>query len=388
MIRRGRFERHRRLPRLHGGKLALLIACLIQTALSVFSFAMLGKVTGALITQSAADVWRGGSGERFAQVSAFLPVNGRIDLDTIRSFRVTLEDAFVQNSIFAPEPDAQDPGADTSARLYADAYSGSTQLSVSGKPPGSVTVTAIGVGGDYFLFHPLQLLSGGYVSDEDYMADRVVLDAQTAFNLFGSSDVAGMEVTINGKTFPIAGVVKSEDDFATAAALDAGAEAASDPTGVQSASKAMIYMSYAALNAMAELPIDCYEIVLPDPVSGFAKKLMTEKFPVGEGVIVQNTGRFSLSGLISVIGKFGKRVMTTNGVIYPYWENAARMAESYAALLLILGTLFGLMPAVCLTIVLVKLTVREIKRGYYKAAHAIEDRVEENKRKHYVSGGI
>ena len=94
MIRRGRFERHRRLPRLHGGKLALLIACLIQTALSVFSFAMLGKVTGALITQSAADVWRGGSGERFAQVSAFLPVNGMIDLDTIRSFRVTLEDEF------------------------------------------------------------------------------------------------------------------------------------------------------------------------------------------------------------------------------------------------------------------------------------------------------
>ena len=389
MIRRGRFERHRRLPRLHGGKLALLIACLIQTALSVFSFAMLGKVTGALITQSAADVWRGGSDERFAQVSAFLPVNGTIDLDSIRSFRATLENAFVQNSIFAPEPDAQDPNAaDTSARLYADAYSGSTQLSVSGKSPGSVTVTAIGVGGDYFLFHPLQLLSGGYVSDEDYMADRVVLDAQTAFNLFGSSDVAGMEVTINGKTFPIAGVVKSEDDFATAAALDAGAEASSDPTGVQSASKAMIYMSYAALNAMAELPIDCYEIVLPDPVSGFAKKLMTEKFPIGSGAIVQNTGRFSVSSLISVMGTFGKRAMTTNGVIYPYWENAARMAESYAALYLLLGTLLAIMPVVCLTIVLVKFITGEVRKGYYKASHAIEDRVEENKRKHYIAGGI
>ena len=84
MIRRGRFERHRRLPRLHGGKLALLIACLIQTALSVFSFAMLGKVTGALITQSAADVWRGGSGESFAQVSGFQTENGMIGLDTIR----------------------------------------------------------------------------------------------------------------------------------------------------------------------------------------------------------------------------------------------------------------------------------------------------------------
>ena len=34
MKQRGRFERRHRLPRLHGGKLALLIACLIQTALS------------------------------------------------------------------------------------------------------------------------------------------------------------------------------------------------------------------------------------------------------------------------------------------------------------------------------------------------------------------
>ena len=388
MIRRGRFERHRRLPRLHGGKLALLIACLIQTALSVFSFAMLGKVTGALITQSAADVWRGGSGERFAQVSAFLPVNGMIDLDTIRSFRVTLENEFVQNSIFAPEPDAQDPSADTSARLYADAYCGSTQLSVSGKSPGSVTVTAIGVGGDYFLFHPLQLLSGGYVSDEDYMADRVVLDAQTAFNLFGSSDVAGMEVTINGKTFPIAGVVKSEDDFATAAALDAGAKASSDPTGVQSTSKAMIYMSYAALNAMAELPIDCYEIVLPDPVSGFAKGLVADNFPIGSGAVVQNTGRFSLTSLISVIGSFGKRVMTTSGVVYPYWENAARMLESYAALYLVLAALLALMPAVCLVIVLVRFVTSQTRKAAHKAAHAIETRVEEKKQEHYIKGGI
>ena len=378
MKQRGRFERRHRLPRLHGGKLALLIACLIQTALSVFCFAMLGRVRGMLKTQSAADAWKGDGEDRFAQVSAFMPVTATKTLDDIRSFRAELENEFVQNSMEAPE----------GGSLYTDAYSGRTSLSVSGKSPGSVTVTAVGAGGNYFLFHPLTLLSGGYISDEDYMADRVVLDAQTAFNLFGSSDVAGMEVTINGKTFPIAGVVKSEDDFATAAALDAGAEASSDPTGVQSASKAMIYMSYAALNAMAELPIDCYEIVLPDPVSGFAKKLMTEKFPIGGGAIVQNTGRFSVSRLISVMGAFGKRAMTTNGVIYPYWENAARMAESYAALYLLLGTLLAIMPAVCLTVVLVKCITAEVRKGYYKAAHAIEDRVEENKRKHYIAGGI
>ena len=212
MKQRGRFERRHRLPRLHGGKLALLIACLIQTALSIVCFVLLGHVRGMLVTQSAADVWRGDGEDRFAQVSAFMPVTETKTLDDIRSFRATLENEFVQNSMEAPE----------GGSLYTDAYSGRTSLSVSGKSPGSVTVTAVGAGGNYFLFHPLTLLSGGYISDEDYMADRVVLDAQTAFNLFGSSDVAGMEVTINGRNFPIAGVVQSEADFATNAALAAG----------------------------------------------------------------------------------------------------------------------------------------------------------------------
>ena len=55
MKQRGRFERRHRLPRLHGGKLALLIACLIQTALSIVCFVLLGHVRGMLVTQSAAD---------------------------------------------------------------------------------------------------------------------------------------------------------------------------------------------------------------------------------------------------------------------------------------------------------------------------------------------
>ena len=242
------------------------------------------------------------------------------------------------------------------------------------------------MGGDFFLFHPLPLLSGSYLTAEDYMADRVVLDAQTAFTLFGSSDVAGMEVTIGGKTFPVAGVIDRESDFASTAALatTAGASSSSGSSG----SQAMIFMSYDALNALSELPIDCYEIVLPDPVSGFAKGLVADNFPIGSGAVVQNTGRFSLTSLISVIGSFGKRVMTTSGVVYPYWENAARMLESYAALYLVLGTLLALMPAVCLVIVLVRFVTGETRKAARKAAHAIETRVEEKKQEHYIKGGI
>ena len=46
------------------------------------------------------------------------------------------------------------------------------------------------------------------------------------------------------------------------------------------------------------------------------------------------------------------------------------------------------MPLVCLTIVLVRFITGQLRKTYYKAAHAIEDRVEENKRKHYIAGGI
>lgn len=377
MRRRGRFERQHRLPRLHGHRLVLLIACLIQAALSGFCWGMLARTCDTLPTQSAADVWRGNSDERFAQVSAFLPVDGKLTLDSVRSFRMTLEEQFVQNSMEAPE----------GGKLYTDAYSGRTSLSASGTSPGNLTVTAIGVGGDFFLFHPLPLLSGSYLTAEDYMADRVVLDAQTAFTLFGSSDVAGMEVTIGGKTFPVAGVVDRESDFASNAALATTANASSSSSG-SSGSQAMIFMSYDALNALSELPIDCYEIVLPDPVSGFAKGLVADNFPIGSGAVVQNTGRFSLTSLISVIGSFGKRVMTTSGVVYPYWENAARMLESYAALYLVLAALLALMPAVCLVIVLVRFVTSQTRKAAHKAAHAIETRVEEKKQEHYIKGGI
>ena len=363
MKQRGRFERRHRLPRLHGGKLALLIACLIQTALSVFCFAMLGHVRGMLVTQSAADVWRGDSEDRFAQISAFLPTTETKTLDDIRSFRATLENEFVQNSMEAPE----------GGSLYQDAWSGTaTSVAVSG-PAGKSNVKTYGVGGDFFLFHPYTLLSGSYIAETDFAQDRVVLDENLAWQLFGSSDVAGMEVTIGERNYPVAGVVRLEDDKATKKAL-------TDP--------ALMFMSFDALNAIQETKFDTYEIVMPDPISGYALSVIKDKFPLGDGVAVENSNRYSALSLAKVALAYGERSMNTHAVIYPYWENAARLTEDYAALFLLLMVLFAITPAVFVLVWLIRTIKRLITEAKDKTVTAIEEKIEQKKEEHYVRTGI
>ena len=69
--------------------------------------------------------------------------------------------------------------------------------------------------------------------------------------------------------------------------------------------------------------------------------------------------------------------MQTQGVIYPYWENACRSAEDFCALCLILGVLFAMFPGILLLSGLLRL----LKRGKTKLSEdllpAAADCVEE-----------
>ena len=86
----------------------------------------------------------------------------------------------------------------------------------------------------------------------------------------------------------------------------------------------------------------CIEAVLPDPVAGFALEQL--KSAVGAAAdscaYVENTDRFSLLNSLEVFLHPDDRVMRTTRVTYPYWENAARVAENrcgiYAAAMLLL----------------------------------------------------
>ena len=145
-------------------------------------------MTGVLNSLDAARQWQGSSETPFAQIACFLPEDGTKTTDEIDQFRRTLEQKLTEASLEAPK----------NGSLYCDAWSAEATLNVSGTH-GSADVKTVGVGGNFFLFHPLQLRSGSYLSQQDFMQDRVVLDEITAWTLFGSSDVAGMSVTVEGK---------------------------------------------------------------------------------------------------------------------------------------------------------------------------------------------
>ena len=352
----------RTLAQLGWKKILLLCLNVVLVLLTLLCAAKLTEYRNLLLTQKAAERWRGDSEERFAQVSVFLPVDQKIGEDEVRTFHQTMDEAMIAASLEAPE----------GGSLWQDAYCGTNTVSLSG-PAGKASVKTYGVGGDWFLFHPLTLLSGSYISERDFAQDRVVLDENLAWQLFGSSDVAGMEVTIGMRTYPVAGVVRLENDKATKKAQT---------------ESAVLFMSYETLNAMQETKIDTYEIVMPNPISGYALSVMQEKFPVTTGATVENSNRYSALSLAKIMLDYGKRSMNTQAVIYPYWENAARLTEDFAALFLMLTVLLAICPVVCAIIWIVKTLKRLIVQAKDKAVTTIEEKIEQKKEENYVRTGI
>lgn len=335
MIELGRLK-----PRIKLKKITLIIL-IVNAALAIVSgvcFAVCFSFPGRLQSQFAAERWTGESELRFGQLSCFMSESDTLNVGNIYEFRAKLSEKLTTASIEAPE----------NGSLFNDAWSCFGKLTVYGDH-GNAECSVIAVGGDYFSFHPLKLLSGSYISEDDLMGDRVLLDRELAWRLFGGTELQGMTVTINNLPYMVAGVVEREQDFASRKALDEGAR---------------MYMSYSAYNSimggeeLAGEPIECYEIVMPQPVEGFAEDVLKTDFAIGSGELINNSGRFSFGEIFGIIKQFGTRSMHTTSVIYPYWENAARCLGDWCALFMLLGIIFGVMPLVCAFAVLMILLIR------------------------------
>ena len=417
--------------RMRSWQKVLLLLCIVFWIASVILGALTGKVTGRLIDQSAAERWA--SGQNYAQVSAFLAEGSGASEDTAKAVYTGLMLDLQTDAISLSETQEEN-GASLIEQCYCGM--GSADLSVSGE---SVTVNVIGVGGDFFNFHPLDLIDGYYFSDDDLMHDRVLLDDQTAWRLFGSPNVVGMAVYIGGTPHYIAGVFrqpterfykesgmgsylvfmsydslckytesstaepenggKTEDRSdmegmdallppsvpQTAAYMpvrdekemfgknvsaeedvgefdDSGSDGDSggneplsetveetgkdsqeeelndDPVGENMGSHSGAGQGASGKNSSGgdeeeaeeinRSRLNCYEVVMPNPVQGYALRKVRSRleqvpFPMEKAVIVDNTSRYDVLRLVTLMAQPGVRSMQTAPIRYPYWENVA-----------------------------------------------------------------
>ena len=223
----------------------LLLVCIAMLLAAAACFGAWWWLSRLLASQREAERWQGDGEMPFKQISCFLPMNEMMTLEQIATFRSAAMTRLKESSL--------DVSGD--AVLMMDCWSTNGTVNVKGEH-GKGEAAVIAVGGNYFDFHPIRLLNGDYLHPDDLMQDRVLLDEELSWLLFGGTNLQGKQLTVNGIPYVVAGVIERETDFATRKAY-------SGEMGM--------FMSYEGLRSLDEnLKIDCYEYVLANPVKDFA----------------------------------------------------------------------------------------------------------------------
>lgn len=311
-------------------RLVLLISGGVSFLIFLILFFVARSVGHSQDSQLMAERWS--DKKDVAQISCFFSVNAPLSEDAIKEFEHSIDGA-IQEVILTQQAVPNGEPVSGSARQWVDAYSASGRIMLSSERA-ALEANAYGIGGDFFLFHPLRLVTGAYFSGNDLMQDYCVIDEDAAWQLFGSSDVVGQMVTIRGIPHMITGVIeRPEGRLEEAAGL----------------SGTVVYVSYKTLSELGtDNGISHYEIVMPNPISNFALNFVKDGLGVSEKdmEILENNSRYSFVSSLRNIRAFGTRSMNGKAIIYPYWENVARGCEDIVALITFLYLVFLTYPVV------------------------------------------
>jgi len=317
-------------------KFILLITAIVTFILFWVVFGITNARINGLRDQQMYERWAPEGG--YAQISVFMPESASVTPESLEYFQYSLLDALKKESI---ESSSENEGA----RLIASCYTANGSISVR-SAYANVNLNAVGVGGDFFQFHQLELLGGGYFTENDLNDDYCVLDEVAAWKLFGSNDICGQVIYVGDVPLIVRGVVAQPEDKISKTA-GAGNE--------------MCYVSYHFLSTYGS--IDCvtdYEIVMPNPVSGYALNKVKTLIGISENnmVIVENSDRFSLENRWYLLKNIRYRSMVTQDISYPWWENVARSTEDLVVMLTLLYLALITYTVVVILVLLIVLIVQ------------------------------
>lgn len=319
---------------------------LVVDVLLVFGFFILGNVARnskeRFYSQQEAVRWEDEKNS-YAQVSAFVSSAMQLQQEDVSGVRNALMETLSTDSLNVREGNG---------RVWIDAYSGECNTEVR-RENNTLSVTAVGVGGEFFKFHPIPLLSGGYISDEDLNQDRIVVDENFAWAMFGSNDIVGMQIWMDTTIYTIAGVVEVEEDSLYQTAYGNGNR---------------IYVPYTMLkNQQESLQVTCYEAVLPNPISNYAYYALRHAFGIEDEIedtvkqtgitlnfdnveVIENSKRYDWIPLWNGIRNRKLQIMRPNSVGYPFWENLAKVEELRQQNFLIWRIVLLICPFICLVL--------------------------------------
>lgn len=310
-------------------KYCVMLACFFIVVI----LACIGNYFRNLLPDTAADKrWDLEGG--YTQIGVYLPLGAMQDK--------TLYDGMIYQMQEALENESIQPQNDKS-RMIVGAYSGYGSVTMKTEID-TATVDAIGIGGDFFYFHELDMIDGSYLTEDYLMQDYVILDRETAWKLFGATNVTGMSVMIGDIPFIVAGVYEPTDVYLS---KEAGLD------------ESVIFMFYSSLEQYGTSSgIQWLDFILPNPVDDFGEKILTENSPVAldDAVVMEHSTRYDIIPLYKLVPGYLERIMSKSGIVYPYWENMARGYENILVAFLLVET-------VCLVcgVVLLLHTIRPVK---------------------------
>ncbi len=252
-----------------------------------------------------ADQWSSEGG--YSHVSAYFTPDASAEADTLRYLHYQIDEALNKESIEANTEEHP------TARLTASSFVANGAINVSSPYANSVDLKAMGVWGDFFLLHDQELLDGGYFSDTDLNADYCILDEEAAWKLYGTNDISGKVLYVGDTPLFIRGVFRQPDDKLS---KSAGAEGM------------FCYISYDFLEKHGRInTISCYEVVMPNPVPGYAVEMLKKQLGMDEDKVefVDNCDRFGVINSLKNLSGISTRGMRSKALVYPWWENVTRV---------------------------------------------------------------
>ena len=309
-----------------------------------------------LTPQLAAERWETEE-KPYALASVFLEPGSGIPQDSIGEIYLNVENALTAGGV----------SSEDHPWYYSACYQTDGTL-VNGIASCHVEITAIA--GDFFRIHPMELVSGWYMAEEDVMHDRIVLSRQAAWDLFYSDNVAGLFCELNGQRYQVAAVVDLESGKYNEMAAGA-------------VKRAWVFADGPGLSQ--ETGFTCMEMVLPQPVKDFAATTLKgalQSFIPEDTLMTDNSGRFGLKNRWDVLRSIGVRGVSLEPIAYPYWENAARLTENHLALRLVPEAILLGVPLISLIVLLLWLNRRRTW-GLHSIRDAAENAVDRKRQRDY-----